>query len=58
MQGECRLKKESLSRDTERRIEGLLLRAHTESKEAQTVEVFAGLSQGVRAKNLVEVRVI
>jgi hypothetical protein len=37
---------------------GLLLRAYVESKEAQTVEVFAGLLQGVCAKNLVEVEVI
>jgi hypothetical protein len=36
---------------------GLLLRACAESKEARTVEVFAGLPQGVRAKNLVEVEV-
>jgi hypothetical protein len=37
---------------------GLLLRAYAESKEARTVEVFVGLPQGVRAKNLVEVEVI
>jgi hypothetical protein len=37
---------------------GLLLRAHTESKEARIVEVFEGLPQGVCAKNLVEVDVI
>jgi hypothetical protein len=41
-----------------RSIEGLLLRAHVESKEARTVEVFVGLPQGVRAKNLIEVGVI
>jgi hypothetical protein len=41
-----------------RSIEGLLLRAYTESKEARTVEVFTGLPQGVRAKNLVEAEVI
>jgi hypothetical protein len=34
---------------------GLLLRSSTESKEARTVEVFADLPQGVRAKNFVEV---
>jgi hypothetical protein len=38
-----------------RRFGGLLLRAYAESKEARTVEVFAVLPQGVRAKNLVEV---
>ena len=37
---------------------GLLLWAYAESKEARTVEVFIGLPQGVRAKNLVEVEVI
>jgi hypothetical protein len=41
-----------------RSIEGLLLRAYAESKEARTVEVFAGVPQGVRAENLVEVGVI
>jgi hypothetical protein len=41
-----------------RSIEGLLLRAHAESKEARIVEVFTGLSQGVHAKNLIEVGVI
>jgi hypothetical protein len=50
--------KESLSHDTERSIEGLPLWACTESKEARTVEVFAGLPQGVCAKNLVEAEVI
>jgi hypothetical protein len=35
-------------------VGGLLLRAHAESKEARTVEVFAGLPQGVRARDLVE----
>jgi hypothetical protein len=39
-------------------IGGLLLRAHAESKEARTVEVFAGLPQGVRARDLVEVEEI
>jgi hypothetical protein len=37
---------------------GLLLRAYAESKEAQTVEVFVGLPQGVCEKNLIEVEVI
>jgi hypothetical protein len=39
-------------------VEGLLVRAYTESKEARTVEVFAGVPQGVHAENLVEVGVI
>ena len=50
--------KVSLSRETEQSSEGLLLRVHAESKEARTVEVFAGLPQGVRAENLVEVEVV
>jgi hypothetical protein len=41
-----------------KRFGGLLLQAYAKSKEARTVEVFAGLPQGVHAKNLVEVKVI
>jgi hypothetical protein len=41
-----------------RSIEGLLLQVGVESKKDQTVKVFAGLPQGVRAENLVDVEVI
>jgi hypothetical protein len=54
MQGVRRLREE-VSFTYLRRILGeLLLRDSAESKEARTVEVFAGFSQGVRAKNLIE----
>jgi hypothetical protein len=57
MQGVCRLRRFSVVK-LRRIIEGLLLRAYAESKEARTVEVFAGVPQGVRAENLIEVGVI
>jgi hypothetical protein len=58
MQGVRRLREKASVVKLSRSIEGLLLRAYAESKEAQTVEVFAGFPQGVRAENLVDVEVV
>jgi hypothetical protein len=57
MQGVHRLRRVSVVK-LSKSFGGLLLQACVDSKEARTVEVFADLSQGMHAKNLIEVEEI